>query len=252
MWPQVLGEDGELVLMTAIGLTSRWGDSRVVLHDLESGSTTVIADRAVYGRYVESGHVLYVDDQGTLFAQRFDLDRREAAGDPFTVEERVRTPLWSGGAASYAVARNGTAVFVRGTNASNHELRWVERDGTIGEPLAAPRTSGAVRLSPDGRSVLTWLHRLENADLWIMDASSGDATQLTTDPGWDWYGVWSPDGDRIVHKGDAQTGEQVLYLRSAQPGARSAGAEPVQAGPACCQLRAVRVGPVPADRFVDG
>ncbi len=216
-WPQ-LTRDGDLLIFSLVGPSGLWVDTRVVAHDLETGTTVTVAENAHYGRYVATGHVLYVDARGTLFAVPFDLSRAVPTGAAFPVEQGVRTASWAGGASSYAVSEAGTAVFVRGSNAVNHTLHWVDRSGRIGAQVGEAATSGAVRLSPDGTRLATWIYDVENADLWIVDAATGHRERLTTDPGWDWMGVWSPDGERIAHHGHAERSRHSLFVRPAVPG----------------------------------
>ena len=37
-----------------------------------------------------------------------------------------------------------------------------------------------------------------NWDIWLHEFSRGTSARLTSDPGWDFMGVWSPDGSRIL------------------------------------------------------
>ena len=82
------------------------------------------------------------------------------------------------------------------------ELVWVDRHGDV---LGAPIKSGGSEflnpaLSPDGTRVVA--NRIDpatgNWDIWMSDLASGIATRLTTQPGDDFDGVWSPDGREIA------------------------------------------------------
>jgi Tol biopolymer transport system component len=55
-----------------------------------------------------------------------------------------------------------------------------------------------VDVSPDGRQLAISSDRRGNQDLWVLPATGGDMTPLTTDPTPDWLPRWSPDGSRIV------------------------------------------------------
>jgi hypothetical protein len=65
MWPQLL-EGGQSVLYTRMGPSGMWHDSRIVLEDLTSGERTTVASEGTYGRYVPTGHVVYIRDDGTV------------------------------------------------------------------------------------------------------------------------------------------------------------------------------------------
>ena len=152
-----------------------------------------------FGRYVSSGHIIYFDGNGTVFAQPFDLPNRRSTGAAFPVEEGVRVSFWTGGAGSLAISETGPAAFVLGSNNSNGLLQWIDRSGRVLGQVGPALTSGAVRLSPDGSRLATWIHDPSNADVWLMNAATGERNRLTFGPEWNWYPVWSPDGQRILY-----------------------------------------------------
>ncbi|MGH8242907.1 MAG: TolB family protein, partial [Steroidobacteraceae bacterium] len=73
---------------------------------------------------------------------------------------------------------------------------------------------GSVRPSPDGRLLAVeiarpragerWTgieHEAARSDLWIVEVSSGRATQITNgteDGSWYWSSVWAPNSQRLV------------------------------------------------------
>jgi serine/threonine-protein kinase len=171
-WPQVLA-GGKLVLFTVTsGPTSLWEDTKIVLQDLETGGRKTVREKAGFGRYVPTGHIVYAEATGTVLALPYDLARRELTGAPFPVESGVRFARW-GGAASFAVSDGGTVAFVRGSIARNNVLWWVDRRGRRLRQLGPPMTAAKLRLSPDGRRVATWIHKPNNADVFLVDAATG-------------------------------------------------------------------------------
>ena len=60
--------------------------------------------------YVETGHLLYADAAGSLWAVEFDVDRGAEVGD---AGARASTgyPVFRGYWAQYSVSRNGTMVY---------------------------------------------------------------------------------------------------------------------------------------------
>jgi eukaryotic-like serine/threonine-protein kinase len=94
-------------------------------------------------------------------------------------------------------------------------LTWFDRQGrkvgTIGEP-GVYRT---LTISPDGKRVAVERTdpQTQNKDIWIFDVSSGAATRFTSDPGWDAFPTWSPDGRRIVFTSN-RSGVYDLYQKA--------------------------------------
>jgi Tol biopolymer transport system component len=52
--------------------------------------------------------------------------------------------------------------------------------------------------SPDGSMIAFASDRSGNWDIWVIPASGGVATQVTTAPAHDWTPTWSPDGNMIA------------------------------------------------------
>ena len=79
-------------------------------------------------------------------------------------------------------------------------LTWFDRQGTRVGTTGEAGVYRTLSVSPDGKRVAA--ERTEpgtqNRDIWIFDAAGGTATRLTTNPAWEAFPLWSPDGSRIV------------------------------------------------------
>jgi len=197
MWPQLL-EGGQSVLYTSMGPSGMWHDARIVLEDLTSGERTTVASEGTYGRYVATGHVVYIRDDGTVEAVPFDVRRRRVTGRPFTVVEGVQTGYW-GGAGSFAISDSGTFAYVRGSNWQLHQLTWVDRQGKVVGHVGEPITAEGVRLSPDERYVVTYVAS-PSADIARFDVATGEQRRLTFDAKTEDIPVWSRDGRRVAFR----------------------------------------------------
>jgi len=197
MWPQVL-EGGQSVLYTILGPGGMWYDARIVLEDLTSGKRTTVASEGTFGRYVPTGHVVYIRADGTVEAVPFDLRRRRVTGRAFTVAEGVQTGYW-GGAGSFAISDSGTFAYVRGSNWQLHQLTWVDRQGKVVGHVGEPITAEGVRLSPDERYAVTYVAS-PSADIARFDVVTGEQRRLTFDPKTEDIPAWSRDGRRVAYR----------------------------------------------------
>jgi eukaryotic-like serine/threonine-protein kinase len=120
MVPQVL-PDGDSVLFTMVPFaeaTERWDEkAELVVQSLKTGRRKTLLTGAADGRYVSTGHILYVS-RGTLFAVPFDGRRLELTGAPVPVVDGVFRAVGLNaagvGLAQFVVSHNGTLVYVPG------------------------------------------------------------------------------------------------------------------------------------------
>jgi serine/threonine protein kinase len=182
----------------------------IYVASLESGESTLLASGLYMGAaYAPPGYLLFFRGgsmAGTLLAQPFDAGRRRFTGEPVALAERVPFyPFYA--RADFSVSDNGTVVY--GAFAGEPtELAWFDRSG---KPLAkVPGGAGYTRaaLSPDEKTIAA--DRLDpetqSQDLWLIETTRGVTSRLTTNPGHDQMGLWSPDGTRIVY-GSTREGE---------------------------------------------
>jgi hypothetical protein len=150
-WPQML-PSGKGVLYTASNVASGFGNANIVVQPLPSGARKVVLRRGLYGRYLPSGHLVYVQD-GTLFAAPFDLDRLETSGPSVPALEGVASNASGGsaGAAQMSVSNNGTLVYLAGVSISNgFPVSWVDRAAKVSTLRATSAVWTNPAFSPDG------------------------------------------------------------------------------------------------------
>ena len=139
---------GRGVLFTAHTRVSGFNDANLEVQPLPTGARKVVQRGASYGRYLPSGHLVYVRD-GTLFAAPFDLDRLELTKSPVPVLEGVTTTTY--GAAQFAVSDNGTLVYLPGRdNSTDVPIEWLDRDGNATPLRAMPADWSNLVFAPDG------------------------------------------------------------------------------------------------------
>jgi Tol biopolymer transport system component len=158
--------------------------------------------------------VLFLRD-GTLLAQEFDMKALALTGTPFAVMEQVASVV-NAGAGHFSVSNTGTFVY-RSISGNNRQLTWFNRQGEIVGRPGEPAQYGTMKVSPDGSKAAVVQNdprQPGNADLWIVDLTSGASTRFTFDPGRDTQPVWSPDGRYVAwqsNRGD----EPDIYRKAA-------------------------------------
>jgi Tol biopolymer transport system component len=158
--------------------------------------------------------VLFLRDE-TLFAQEFDMSTLALKGDPATAMEQV-SGVNDAALGHFSVSRTGTLVF-RSISGNSRQLTWYNRQGEIAGRPGEPGPYGTMKVSPDGSKAVVVENdprQRGNADLWIVDLTSGASTRFTFDPGTDSQPVWSPDG-RYVAWMSNRGGKWGLYRKAA-------------------------------------
>jgi Tol biopolymer transport system component len=212
-WPQFL-PGGKGVLYTSHTRIGEYGDADLIVQPLPTGSRKIVQRGGYYGRYLTSGHLVFVRD-GTLFATPFDLDRLAAVGPTVPVVERVTSRPNTGGA-QFAASRNGTLVYLASLS-DEAPFEWMTRDGRTTALRATPSNWSNVNISPDGHRLAFDIYNGTQSDVWIFDWADGTLTRLTFDRGAS-HPVWTPDGSRIVfalQRPDSPTRARNLYWRRA-------------------------------------
>ena len=165
---------------------------------LDTSENRTLLPNALAGRVLNTGHLVFLRS-GALWAVPFDRDRLETVGNPAPVVEGVRVE--GGGSVQYAVADNGTLVYIPGeaSTGRTRSLLWVDRGGSA-QPLAVPpRDYQDLSLSPDGsRAALAIAGMADNAGVWVADLARGTLHPITREDGTAVYPLWSPDGSQVV------------------------------------------------------
>jgi serine/threonine-protein kinase len=204
-WPQVLPGGGSLLLTT--GTTGSYDNARIAVLDRAKGSVRTLVDGASSGRYVPSGHLVYVRN-GVIFGAPFDLKHLSITGSEVPIVEGVFYNS-AGGFADYAFTDTGILLYMQETRPNNlASLDWVDRGGESQHSSLPPgryaenrgSSSGSnLRLSPDGRRAAVPMSSGPGSiDIWMADLSRGALSRVTSEGVNELQPVWTPDGTRVA------------------------------------------------------
>ena len=193
-WPQIL-PGGTHVLLTAVGPQGPNAATIEVL-SLADGSRKVVARGGTFGRYLDSGHLIYLN-QGTLFAVPFSLARLEATSSTPTPVLADVAYSSTFGFGQVDISRTGTLVYRRSSGRGQLVASWVDRAGRSEPLLVRPGAYTFPRLSPDGRRVAVASTESGRPSLSLYDRERDRTTAFRSSPA-EYSPTWSPDGRTLV------------------------------------------------------
>jgi eukaryotic-like serine/threonine-protein kinase len=216
--PHVL-PGGRAVIFTISKGAQLWDDTQIVVRSLETGKQTVLVTGGSDGRYVSTGHLIYVR-LGTLMAIPFDPVRLTVQGgatgvidDVMEAANRNVSDMDNTLSAQFTVSEAGALVYLTGgaVAAAERSLAWMDRHGTSQPLPAPPRPYFVPRLSPDQQRVAVSTLQ-DRREVWSYDVVRGALSPVNGDG---LYGIFSPDGKRVVFRSGAAGGEDNLYWKAA-------------------------------------
>jgi serine/threonine protein kinase/Tol biopolymer transport system component len=207
------------VIFTIVKGPTLWEDTQIVVRSLETGTQKVLINGGADGRYVSTGHLVYVR-LGTLMAVPFDPVRLAVTGaatgvidDVMQAADRNLSYMHNTLAGQFTVSDTGALVYLTGgaVAAGHNLLAWTDRHGTSHVLPAPPHSYSGPRLSPDGQRVAVYTR--DPRGVWSFDLTRGVLSPVTVDGRSD-HGLFAPpDGKRIAFRsGD---GEGNLFLKAA-------------------------------------
>ncbi|MDQ2970417.1 MAG: hypothetical protein M3R34_04685, partial [Acidobacteriota bacterium] len=182
-------------------------DSKTVRPLFHADSAAVFAD---------SGYLLFARDNA-LLAWKFDPRSLKLSGDPIPAFEHVR----------YGTEDNSLSVSAAGNRLAylswplRRRLAWVDRKGRELGTLGGIGVYEDVRVSPEGEKVAVTLRdpsHGENQDVWVLDASRGTGSRITSERTDEFDPAWFPNAERLVYVSD-HAGFYDIYERPASGGA---------------------------------
>ena len=215
LYPQRL-PGGEWLLLTTYRTDGLQADGGVVAVSIGTGERKVLRQGVFGGRYVLSGHLLYLDG-GVLYAAPFDSKRIELIGGPAPVVEGVRNAVGVIALPQIAVSSTGTLAFLPGpvvTTRNRATLAEVDRAGVVTPIMVPPGPYLHVRATRDGKRIAVDADDGREAMVYVHERGAATAMSRLTFGGRNRYPVWSPNGGRIAFQSDRE-GDFAIYVQNA-------------------------------------
>jgi serine/threonine-protein kinase len=179
-WPALLPNNK--VLFTSYRVDEQGiPKGRLEVFSRVSGTRQVVLDGCEFGRYLPSGHLIFVRDD-SLYGARFDLKGLALHDNLVPLLEQVKyNPVI--GATQLAYSNTGILAYIPAAS-SDRELVWVDDRGSV-ELLGAPkRAYQGVSLAPEGRQIALSiqsqnLNPYASGDIWLYNIPRSMPTQLT-------------------------------------------------------------------------
>ncbi|HUA99953.1 MAG TPA: protein kinase, partial [Terracidiphilus sp.] len=209
-WPQLL-PGGKAVLFTGHTITHNYEEANIEVLSLKTGKWKIILRNGYHGRYVPTGHLLYVS-HSTLYAAPFDLSRLEVRGAPVPLLDDVAGNI--GNANGQFDAEAGVLLYVSNRDQPRSiPLRWIDAMGNQENIPLEPGLYGEPHLSPDGSQLALVLAHGRLGDIAVYDLRRQSLTRLTftqnnSNP------VWAPDSRHIAYVRDSADGISIQWIRA--------------------------------------
>jgi serine/threonine-protein kinase len=203
--PQVL-PGGNVVIFTSTSSATSFDNARIEAVSLQTGQVKILHEGGYFGRYLPSGHLLYVH-QGVLFGVKFDPKRLEVHGEPVPLLENIPASPAIGGS-QFDFSSAGTLLYAAGAGTLTWNVEWLNSSGKMQPLIAAPGSYVYPRISPDARK----LAFTNGPDLYIHDLERNTTSRLSS-TGHAGASVWAPDGKHLVFQ-SAASGLRFYWIRS--------------------------------------
>ena len=212
VWPSVIpGADAVVFVLAG----QQPFDGELAVLALDTGTVIRLGVTGFSPHYVQTGHLVYAAQDGSIRAVSFDAASLELTGSPVPLVEDIMVKPTN--AANFSVSATGSLVYATGdATALASRVVTVGRDGVVSGPVDEVAGSAWYpRFSPDGSRVAFAITEEPGnagaADLYVKDLDRGTRTRRTRDENNNrFYPVWSPDGTQLAFAEGSGTSNRIL------------------------------------------
>jgi serine/threonine-protein kinase len=215
--------DGDTLLFTlahADGSPGKrfWDNAEIVVQSLKTGKRKTLVKAGSDGRYVSTGHIVYMIE-GTMMAVPFDARTMEVTAGPVPVVEGIRrSSPGVGNASQFDVSTTGVLVYVPGPARSGQDDVFLY--GRQGETTALKLPPGSYaypRVSPDGKRIALETNYGKEVAVSLYDLSGTSSLRRLTFGGNNRLPIWSADGNRVAFQSDRE-GDRAIFWQPVNGG----------------------------------
>jgi serine/threonine protein kinase/Tol biopolymer transport system component len=169
----------------------------VFLGSLDSPTVTRLLPEPANAAISPHGYFLY-GQQGTVVAQRFDIDHKRLVGDPVNLGSDAG---YAGPFTSFAVT--GDLLVWANVQTPSANLTWVDRNGRIVSSTPEAAQYIGIALAPDEQRVAVTEADAQGKDrVSLIELTRPIHTRLTTSNQSESDPVWSPDSREVAFKSE--------------------------------------------------
>jgi len=213
--PQMINDGRALLFTVAPALAvDRWDRGEIVVQSVGSSERTVILRGGSEGRYVPTGHLVYMVG-GTLMAVPFDVKTLHFRGGSVPIVEEIRrfTSNASSPGSSVAFSSGGMFAYIPGSfdGPGLLTVALASRDGKLQRLDLPAQPYNFPRISPDGKQLAVQSNDGSEAFILIYNLKGGEPARRLTFGGQNLNPLWTPDGRRITFQSNREGDRSIFW-----------------------------------------
>lgn len=192
-WPQFLPDGNRFLFSSELGTPDTNG---VYLGSLDKTPPVRLLPSESVGRFAAPDKLLTIK-QGTLQAYSFNAASGVVQGEPVVIAQGFTDATAN---TVFATSDTGVLAYRIGT-AQRRQLVWVNRQGAVLRAMGEPANDfiASPELSADEQSVVVFLQRSGENDIWVIELARNLARRITNGPPPAAHPLWDPDGQHVVY-----------------------------------------------------